>query len=90
MRFCLLRYLKRKNEHGDRSEDTLHKLMKFTENIRSKKSEFSKENDTDKQRQVESYHGQILEEDEAGKDDLDDWFVGKLKCKKHIDEQYRS
>ncbi len=90
MRFCLLRYLKRKNEHGDRSEDTLHKLMKFTENIRSKKSEFSKENDTDKQRQVESYHGQILEEDEARKDDLDDWFVGKLKCKKHIDEQYRS
>lgn len=28
-------------------------------------------------------------EDKDEQETLDDWFVGKLKCKKHIDDQYR-
>ena len=38
--------------------------------------------------QTESYHGQVLE-DKDENEGLQDWFVGKLKCKKHIDDQYR-
>ena len=43
-----------------------------------------------------TYHGQVLEEDERGIDpereklELQNWFVGKLKCKKHIDDKYRN
>ena len=42
------------------------------------------------------YHGQVLEEDdknidpEQEKRDLQNWFVGKLKCKRHIDDNYRN
>ncbi len=68
---------------------TLAKLKKFTESLRHKR--------TDKQLlpesklvQTETYHGQILEIDSDNDErDIDDWFVGKLKCRKHIDQQYR-
>lgn len=39
---------------------------------------------------------QVLEDDERAQDpdaekrELQTWFVGKLKCKKHIDERYRN
>ena len=42
------------------------------------------------------YHGQVLEEDERNIDpeqekrELQNWFVGKLKCKRHIDDNYRN
>ena len=41
-------------------------------------------------------HHQVLEEDDRAADpeqekrDLQNWFVGKLKCKKHIDDAYRN
>lgn len=44
---------------------------------------------------AEIYHGQVLEKDsdDEGEDDKvkgKDWFAGKLKFKKHIDDQYRN
>jgi len=40
----------------------------------------------------ESYRGQVLEDDDEDDDDADnsDWFVGKLKFRKHIDDRFRS
>lgn len=41
----------------------------------------------------ESYHGQLLEVDEKPDEDatnLENWHVGKLKFKKHIDDAYRN
>jgi hypothetical protein len=45
---------------------------------------------------VAVFHLQVLEEDERNVDperekrELQTWFVGKLKCKKHIDDKYRN
>ena len=40
---------------------------------------------------VESYHGQVLEDDSGDDDGVDDtWHAGKLKFRKHIDDSYRS
>ena len=39
--------------------------------------------------EVPVYHGQILEEDSDGSLEGDDWYQGKLKFKKHIDDAYR-
>jgi hypothetical protein len=63
-------------------------LQKFTETLRNKKIEAtsSQPSAIDK---IESYHGQVLDKDSDNENDSKDWFVGKLKCKKHIDEQYR-
>jgi hypothetical protein len=44
------------------------------------------------EKEVEAYHGQVLEDTLDGDDDdADDraWFAGKLKFKKHIDDAYR-
>lgn len=42
---------------------------------------------------TEVYHGQVLEKDSDDEEDKEkgkDWFVGQLKFKKHIDDQYRN
>jgi len=121
------KFIKRKNEHGDRGEDTMKKLMLFTDNIRKKQRQQQKDDNTtsisnsndDRVAAAEGYHGQVLEADDAvaevalrieekggvlqtsdtasiieaaaerEKLELQNWFVGKLKCKKHIDDQYR-
>jgi hypothetical protein len=62
--------------------------MKFTDSLRAKKQNLGPGEEKNTHNEVESYHGQILEKDDEAP--LDDWFVGKLKCKKHIDEEYRS
>eukprot|EP01032_Pedospumella_encystans_P008584 gene8584-10170_t len=94
-----LKYMKRKSEHGDRSEETMEKLKKFTSGIRSTKQQLSStttEEESNGGNSVENYHGQVLEQDERDVDpekekrELQTWFVGKLKCKKHIDDNYRN
>lgn len=62
-------------------------MQKFTENLRSRKT-LNKSSESTKD-SAQTYHGQVLERDSDEDDDNKDWFVGKLKCKKHIDEQYR-
>jgi hypothetical protein len=62
--------------------------MKFTENIRKKKQDLDP--NASIQDEVVTYHGQILEKDENEKEEMGIWFAGKLKCKKHIDEEYRN
>lgn len=73
-----------------REEDTLAKLKMFRQNIVVKKKELGPSGG--KQEEAEAYHGQVLEGDSLldGEDDAgDDWFVGGLKFKKHIDDAYR-
>jgi hypothetical protein len=68
---------------------TLLKLQKFTAAIRSKKATEQPQ----ESKQQESYRGQVFEknsDDDNEQDQLDNWFVGKLKCKKHIDQRYRN
>jgi hypothetical protein len=84
---------------------TLQKLKQFTDSIRAVKSKVSSSNgdgttdgssNNNSSSSSSSYHGQVLEEDdrdvdpEQEKRDLQNWFVGKLKCKKHIDDSYRN
>ena len=77
----------------------MEKLMKFTEAIRTVKS--SSDPLADAAVATESYHGQVMEEDDFSysindkgkvdkqREELDGWFIGKLKCKRHIDDSYR-
>ena len=84
------KYIKRKQEHGDRSSETMDKLKKFTSDLRSKKTSLDNDVGQDSNQISEVYHGQILELDEKGDEDLSDWNSGKLKFKKHIDDQFRN
>ena len=78
--------------------------MQFTETIRSIKSSLPAAVINQPVTATEAYHGQLLEvDDEYSYDlpdltgimmmkpekELDGWFVGKLKCKRHIDDSYR-
>jgi hypothetical protein len=38
---------------------------------------------------AEAYHGQVLEKDDDVDDVKDEWHVGKLKFRRHIDDSYR-
>eukprot|EP01035_Chromulina_nebulosa_P017347 gene17347-22894_t len=89
------RYIKRKKEFGERQNETLSKLEAFTSTIRENKQNLKPTlNDTTSNIEVESYHGQVLEKSEV--EDLEDsnelnnnWHIGKLKFKRHIDDDYR-
>ena len=65
---------------------TLAKLAKFTTSLKGSKKSTST---VQTEKSVESYSGQVLEADDDGREDLGDWHQGKLKFKKHIDDQYR-
>ena len=78
----------------------MEKLRRFTNTIRDIKQnmnqiENSKIIHYEEVVVDDSYHGQVLEEDEHMIDskveiqEMKSWFVGKLKCKKHIDDKYR-
>jgi hypothetical protein len=72
----------------DREDETLAKLERF----RSGLHKVRKEAGPEPEKEVEAYHGQVLEDTLDGDDDdADDraWFAGKLKFKKHIDDAYR-
>jgi hypothetical protein len=82
----------------------MEKLMQFTETIRSIKSSLPAAVINQPVTATEAYHGQLLEVDDEysyeppdltgiktikPEKELDGWFVGKLKCKRHIDDSYR-
>ena len=84
------KYLKRKREHGDRSNETYAKLQEFTAAMRSGKAIVDKDGGTkEKKEEKEHYRGQVLEKDGSDDEDLTDWHSGKLKFKKHIDDKFR-
>ena len=83
---------KLKKSLKDREEDTLKRLAAFKTTLFSKKKKNTADLSHD---ETQSYHGQILrnglgddDEDDPGNDD--DWFVGKLKFKKHTDELFQT
>jgi hypothetical protein len=81
------KYIKRKREFGERSEETFEKLKKFTSDFRTAKSTQPPATAVE----VEAYHGQVLEKSEESDDeDLSNWNSGKLKFKKHIDDKFRN
>jgi len=84
------KFIKRKNEFGNRQDDTLAKLAKFSEKIKEEKK--SLRNDEKKEDSIVIYSGQVLEKDIFEDDGEDDngWHAGKLKFKKHIDDSYRN
>jgi hypothetical protein len=78
------KYKKKAAEHGDRQEDTLSKLQAFQSSFLDRKKRAKPQPSS-----AESYYGQVLEDDDGDDDDNHDWFAGKLKFKKHIDDKYR-
>ncbi|CAI5708480.1 unnamed protein product [Peronospora destructor] len=91
------KYLQRNkvSNRSAREQDTLLKLKKFQATLvdvkKASRAEDANENKTKKDG-AESYHGQILEDDDDNDDSNADksWMTAKLKFKKHIDDQYRS
>lgn len=82
------KYKKRKKELGDRQTETLSRLESFTHSLRSQKQ--SARPAFEPVREAPVYHGQVLEdEDEGGAEELEGWFQGRLKFKKHIDDSLR-
>ncbi|GMF24510.1 unnamed protein product [Phytophthora lilii] len=89
------KYLQRKKaaNRSAREQDTLSKLKKFQAtlvDVNIKQQAPAKDadnNDKSKKDSSETYHGQILEEDDSEDDTNDDtsWMTAKLKFKKHID-----
>eukprot|EP01038_Epipyxis_sp_PR26KG_P007310 gene7310-9958_t len=86
------KYKKRKNEYGDRSEETLEKLKMFTDSLRKEKTKVNSTKEVTKENKnaSESYHGQVLQDNSDEEVDLQQWHLGKLKFRKHIDDSYRS
>ncbi|KAG6970897.1 hypothetical protein JG688_00004666 [Phytophthora aleatoria] len=96
------KYLQRKKatNRTAREQDTLSKLKKFQatlSDVNTKKStpleDGKTEKDADKaKKDSESYHGQVLEDNDDDDDTNDDksWMTAKLKFKKHIDDQFRA
>ncbi len=90
------RYAKRKNEFGAREAETLARLSAFQQKVREEKvSEAAVE--AAPVTEPVSYHGQVLEQDsDAEEEPTGDkavrepaWHAGKLRFRKHIDDQYR-
>jgi len=84
------KYIKRKNEFGNRQDDTLAKLAKFSNKLKEEKKSSSNNDHIESTGVV--YNGQVLERDifEGDDDDGNSWHAGKLKFKKHIDDSYRN
>jgi peptidyl-prolyl cis-trans isomerase SDCCAG10 len=74
---------------GDRQSETLSRLGKFSEHLRSIKAS-SSGGETRGAAEAEAYHGQVLEKDEGEEPAGDSWAVGPLKFKRHVDDEYRS
>ena len=80
------KHLRRKNEFGDRANETMSKLQQFRSKLKEEKQGVRSE-----EREKESYHGQVVE----GGDDAElagsaAWHTGALKFRKHIDDAYRN
>lgn len=61
-------------------------MQNFTSSLREVKGSAINSSTNDPK---EFYHGQILENNDVD-EDLRDWHAGKLKFKKHIDDQFRN
>ena len=74
----------------DREQDTLARLAKFKSSLASTKLQSSDTHHREEKSQ--SYHGQILQDDDDNDDDgnAPNWFLGKLKFKKHTDDLFRT
>jgi peptidyl-prolyl cis-trans isomerase SDCCAG10 len=89
------KYLKRKSEHGDRQGNTMAKLMSFKDNLLKdkKKNNVSSISGNVVNNSIfakESYYGQILDNDaDNDSDDSGSWHSGKLKFRKHVDDNLR-
>jgi seryl-tRNA synthetase len=83
------KFIKRKKEFGDRSEDTMEKLKMFQNSIKKAKVSDAEQSSVPSS-SSEHYNGQILERNDDSDDDLSDWNSGKLKFKKHIDDAFRA
>ena len=81
-------YQKRKADHGDREKETLERLNRFSENI--KKAKLSSGAASSAPAEAEHYHGQVMDEDLLAGEATEDWHVGKLVCKSHIDDRFRA
>lgn len=66
---------------------TLNKLEEFKNSLKQSKPSTNDPNSSSNA--GETYHGQVLEKDSDGEENLADWCSGKLKFKRHIDDQYR-
>lgn len=69
----------------------MKRLAAFKSSIKSVKSaKASAEAKNESKEDIEVYRGQVLERnsDDEG-EGLDDWHTGRLKFKKHIDDEYR-
>uniref|UniRef100_M4C143 PPIase cyclophilin-type domain-containing protein n=1 Tax=Hyaloperonospora arabidopsidis (strain Emoy2) TaxID=559515 RepID=M4C143_HYAAE len=93
------KYLQRKksSKRSTREQETLMKLKRFQTtliSVNSKNTNLANDadakSDETKTDIIESYHGQILENDDEHDDTNDDksWMTAKLKFKKHIDVSY--
>lgn len=79
-------FKKKKMQIGERQEMVLAKLSSFQNKLRSEKEKVV----VIEKKETEAYHGQILEDDDKDDGAGDkDWHVGKLKFRKHIDDNYR-
>ncbi|TMW65046.1 hypothetical protein Poli38472_009213 [Pythium oligandrum] len=89
------KFLERKKaaNRSGRQQDTLQRLEQFKAKLQTvaQTSEPIQE-DTVARGKSESYHGQVLEDDEDNDQDEKDhsWMAAKLKFKKHIDDQFRN
>ncbi len=70
---------------------TLRKLRDFTSSLKQEKQSSVPLPAPVEPAVSESYHGQVMERDSDHEDeDPTAWHLGKLKFKKHIDDQYRN
>ena len=94
------KYIKRKTEHGSRSDETFAKLQQFTNTLRASKAKASSSSSSSSASSAvpatesETYHGQVLERDSDEEDKVgglnDGWHIGGLKFKKHaLDDKLR-
>lgn len=84
-------YLKRKTDHGDREQETLAKLMKFTASLKGKSVQ-SDPGTAPKGREGETYRGQVLQRDSDDDEDVNQktWKDNKkLTFRSHIDDKFR-
>ena len=93
------KYIKRKTEHGSRSDETFAKLQQFTNTLRASKAKATSSSSSSASSaappaESETYHGQVLERDSDDEEKVgglnDGWHIGGLKFKKHaLDDKLR-
>lgn len=73
----------------EREDSTLQALAAFTSSMRSRRAAAGGGGASESMFGRETYAGQVLEAEDGAAGDDGDWFVGKLKFRKHVDDAYR-